>query len=70
MFIKPKAGLKIRHPKSKLFLKEEGEEVLLSTFWRRRLQDGDVVEVVKSEVKEKVVDSKKEVSKKEVKVSN
>jgi len=69
MFIKPKAGLKIRHPKSKLFLQEEGEEVLLNTFWRRRLNDGDVIEV-KNEVKEKVVEPKKEVSKKEVKVSN
>ncbi len=43
MFIKPRAGLKIRDPISKTHLAEAGEEKPESTFWVRALGHGDVV---------------------------
>ena len=42
MFIKPAAGLKVRVDAGRL-LAEEGEEVVDSVYWQRRLRDGDVV---------------------------
>jgi hypothetical protein len=43
MFVKPKAGLKVRDPISKLPLPPEGKNVPDdSSFWIRRLTDGDV----------------------------
>lgn len=45
IFLKPKAGLKIPRPDNGRELKAEGEEVIHSTFWRRRIADGDVIEV-------------------------
>lgn len=41
MFVKPRAGVKVRD-ESMRFLPEEGAEVLESTWWTRKLQDGDV----------------------------
>lgn len=66
MFVKPKDGLKIRIPGSKLLLKPEGQAVPDSTFWRRRLADGDV-ELVKPEASAKPI--KEDSSKKEPKGS-
>lgn len=44
--LKPaKPGLIVRDPKTRRPLPEEGREVNLDSFWRRRLRDGDVVEV-------------------------
>lgn len=44
MRIKPKPGLKIRHPLTKLPIPAAGIEVAdTDTFWTRRLADGDVV---------------------------
>ncbi len=44
--LKPsKKGLKVTNPKHGRFLREEGEEVNLTIYWRRRLKCGDVVEV-------------------------
>lgn len=44
MRIKPKAGLRIRHPLTKLPIPETGIDVPdTDTFWTRRLADGDVV---------------------------
>lgn len=42
MFIKPAAGLKVRVDAGRL-LADEGEEVVDSVYWQRRLRDGDVV---------------------------
>lgn len=55
--LKPAKGkdgksLKVHNPATKLFLKEEGQTVSFSTYWRRRLACGDVVEAAeKKEVK-------------------
>lgn len=42
--LKPAEGLKVRQPDGQV-LPEEGKEVELTTYWRRRLRDGDVVEI-------------------------
>ncbi len=39
--LKPRDGLKVRKPSGPL-LDPEGEPVLMDTYWRRRLRDGDV----------------------------
>ena len=44
MFIKPAEGLKVRHPDTRRFLADEGEEVTVNDYWLRRVRDGDVVE--------------------------
>lgn len=42
MFIKPTTGRAVRDPVKGTLLPEEGAEVPESTFWTRRLRDGDV----------------------------
>lgn len=64
MFIKPaKEGLIVRHPKTKRILKKEGEKVKSSTYWRRRIKDGSVVEVSASASKPKKETKKPEIKK-------
>lgn len=43
MFVKPAPGLKVRDPDSRLHIPEEGAEVPESSYWLRRLSDGDVL---------------------------
>lgn len=43
MYVKPSKGLKVRDPQLLDFLPEEGREVPETTYWHRRLRDGDVV---------------------------
>jgi len=43
MLVKPTAGRTVRDPVKGTLLPEEGAEVQESTFWNRRLRDGDVV---------------------------
>ncbi|QCR38947.1 hypothetical protein C1N62_22795 (plasmid) [Nissabacter sp. SGAir0207] len=45
MKLKPAAGRAVRDPVKGTLLPEEGAEVVMDMFWRRRLRDGDVVEV-------------------------
>lgn len=45
MKLKPADGRAVRDPAKGKLLPEEGAEVTLNAFWRRRLRDGDVVEV-------------------------
>ncbi|MCC3740219.1 DUF2635 domain-containing protein [Rouxiella badensis] len=45
MFVKPVAGRTVRDPVKGTFLPEEGAEVAKSTFWDRRLRDGDVITI-------------------------
>lgn len=45
IFLKPKDGLKVPRPDSGRALNPEGELLEHSTYWRRRLADGDVTEV-------------------------
>jgi len=56
--IKPKEGLLILNPATRLNLRVEGELVDLGTYWRRRLSDGDVELVL--ETKEEKIEDKKE----------
>lgn len=46
--LKPKDGLNVPNPLTKLNLNKDGEPVVMSTYWVRRLKDGDVVEVKES----------------------
>ncbi|HAT1683163.1 TPA: DUF2635 domain-containing protein [Klebsiella oxytoca] len=46
MFVKPVSGRKVRCPVRGTFLPENGADVPDDIFWRRRLNDGDVVVVV------------------------
>ncbi|EKN3827431.1 TPA: DUF2635 domain-containing protein [Yersinia enterocolitica] len=51
MFVKPTAGRAVRDPVKGTLLPESGSEVPDNAFWRRRIQDGDVVQAsVKSVV--------------------
>lgn len=47
MIIKPNSGLVIRDPETFEILPEEGKPVDMSSFWKRRLLDGDV-SIIKS----------------------
>jgi hypothetical protein len=59
--IKPKEGLIILDPRTKLKLKVEGDLVDMSTYWKRRILDGDVEIVMTEEAKiETKIDDKKE----------
>ncbi len=61
MVLKPKDGLKIPMPGRKKFLDAAGEKVSMSTYWRRLISSGDVLEVKESAPKE----SKKKIEKPE-----
>lgn len=49
VFIRPVNGAKVRHPDSKMHLKEEGELVEQSPYWQRRINDKSVVVVENKE---------------------
>ena len=52
LHIKPAPGLVVRHPDSRQALAVEGELVPAdSTYWHRRLADGDVVHATAAAVK-------------------
>ena len=63
--IKPKKGLKVFNPATKLHIKESGEEIVVSTYWMRRFRD-DEIEIVEPAVK--VSKKTKKVSKKSMEV--
>lgn len=42
MFVKPNAGCAVRDPVKGTLLPDAGAEVPDTSFWRRRLRDGDV----------------------------
>ena len=44
MTVRPAVGLNIRDPETGNYLPESGQIVPRSSFWLRRLKDGDVVE--------------------------
>ena len=41
-FLKPIGGAKIRDPKTKEFLSQDGRRVEMSVYWNRRVKDGTV----------------------------
>ena len=43
MFVKPAAGLTVRHPRTHRLMPADGEWVDRDGFWQRRLRDKDVV---------------------------
>jgi hypothetical protein len=42
MFLIPKPGVKVRDPQTRLHLPPDGAEKSESSYWLRRLRDGDV----------------------------
>ena len=46
VILKPRKGLKVPRPLSQSYLPEKGAELPLTSYWVRRIQDGDV-EVIK-----------------------
>jgi hypothetical protein len=48
MKVKPAEGRQVRDPSTMQLLPAEGREVPDNQFWRRRLRDGDVVEVAEA----------------------
>lgn len=59
MIVKPKKGLLVKDPVTLQYLPEKGKRVTDNSFWRRRLRDGDVEEVVQKSIETKIDDSKK-----------
>ncbi|EPF2621966.1 DUF2635 domain-containing protein [Yersinia enterocolitica] len=51
MHVKPVAGRTVRDPVKGTFLPESGAEVPDNSFWRRRLNDGDVAREQPKEAK-------------------
>lgn len=49
MFIRPKTGIKIRDPLTKLLIPEEGCQVVEDIYWHRRVRDGDA-EIIQAPV--------------------
>jgi len=56
--LKPTNGLKLRKENG-LFLAEDGETVIASSYWLRRKNDGDVEEVADEAVQEPAADQQK-----------
>jgi hypothetical protein len=56
--IKPAEGLRVRKPCGKL-LNESGETVVLTTFWQRRIDGGDVVDMGAAKDGDVIPDTKK-----------
>jgi hypothetical protein len=52
MFVKPAQGLTVRDPVTHKALPPEGMDVSNSTYWHRRLNDGDVELVTEKPKKE------------------
>lgn len=60
MLVKPKSGLLVRDPHTKRPLPAEGAEVQPTTWWVRRLANGDVVPVVEQPAPEVRADEETE----------
>lgn len=46
IIVKPKKGLKVFNPATKLHIKESGEEIVMSTYWQRRFNDNEIEQVI------------------------
>lgn len=70
MFLKPKKGLRVINPETKKPISEEGEEIALSTYWRKRIAEGDfeLPENIKKE--EVVIPQKTNENKQKTKIKN
>ena len=47
--VKPKEGLLVPYPRERRFLPAEGAEVQKSSYWLKRLKDGDIIEIKEKE---------------------
>lgn len=45
VFLKPVTGRVVPYPERARNLAEDGEEVVINTYWQRRLNDGDVIKI-------------------------
>jgi hypothetical protein len=59
IFVKPKTDLKIMKPETATFLNSEGELVLQTSYWLRRISDGDVILIEQKEQTQTKLDSPK-----------
>lgn len=59
IFIKPKGDMKVVKPETALHLKAEGEYVEQSTYWLRRISDGDVILIEEKEQTQTKLESPK-----------
>tara|TARA_Y100000310_G_scaffold243676_1_gene248268 strand:- start:35799 stop:36011 length:213 start_codon:yes stop_codon:yes gene_type:complete len=55
--VMPKEGIKVPYPMERRFLPEKGAEVPASSYWIKRLNEGDIIEV-KDEAKKEVKKTK------------
>lgn len=44
MFVKPAPGLVVRDPQTRVQVPEDGRDVPETSYWLRRLRDGDLVQ--------------------------
>lgn len=51
IYLKPKEGLRVPQPLGKIPLPPHGRAVVFTTYWRRRLADGDVEKTTEEAVK-------------------
>lgn len=65
--VRPKKGLKVFNPATRLHIKESGEEIVISTYWMRRFKDKEI-ELVEPVVAVKTVKKTKKSSKKSMEV--
>ena len=58
--IKPRAGVLVPYPMSNKMLNKDGADVEKSSYWLRRIKDGDVIEI-KPEPKQEIIKPKSKV---------
>jgi len=68
--IRPKAGLKVPHPMSQKFLHPDGEMVIRSSYWIRRLRDEEVEEIPLESPKTEIKTTQKQSKKNKVEVES
>lgn len=49
IFVKPKSGMTVVKPETAQHLSAEGEHVIQSSYWLRRIADGDVILIEEKE---------------------
>lgn len=59
IFVTPKEGLSIVKPETAQHLKAEGEHVVQSTYWLKRIAEGDVILSLEKETQTIKLDSPK-----------
>lgn len=60
LYLKPRDGLSVRNPRTMVPVPEYGAEVPNTSYWRRRLKDGDMVVTTASAIKKGATAAKAE----------